>query len=100
MGRNNMRKSCSCCNGENKVKGTTNTGEYVCYCSKVTEKDIKTAIRKKGAITVDQVISITGAMTNCNCEVNNPKGTCCYPDIIAVFEKYIDEKNAIMNMNG
>jgi len=95
-----MSKFCSCCNRENEVKGTTNTGEYVCYCSKVTEADIKSAIRSKGAVTVDQVLSITGAMTNSNCAVNNPKGICCYPDIVAVFEKYIDAKNALMNLNG
>jgi len=95
-----MSKTCSCCSEEQELKGSVNTGEYVCYCSKVTETDIKTSIQKKGAITVDQVISITGAMNNCNCAVNNPKGTCCYPDIVAVFEKYIDQKNALMNMNG
>ena len=95
-----MKKICNCCSGEQELKGSVDTGEYVCYCSKVTEADIKSAICEKGAITVDQVVSITGAMINCNCAVNNPKGACCYPDIVAVFEKYIDEKNAIMNMNG
>ena len=95
-----MSKSCSCCNGENEAKGTTDTGKYVCYCNKVTEDDIKSAILKMGAISVEQVISITGAMKNGNCAVNNPKGVCCYPDIVAAFEKYIDCKNALMHMNG
>ena len=95
-----MSKTCTCCSEEKETKGTTDNGEYVCYCSKVTEDDIKLAIQNKGATTVDQVIELTGAMTNSNCAVNNPKGVCCYPDIVAVFEKYIDGKNAIMNMNG
>ncbi len=38
--------------------------------------------------SVAEVIRMTRAMTNSNCRVNNPKGTCCYPDIEAVFEKY------------
>lgn len=94
-----MSKSCSCCNKEKDVKGTSDIGDYVCYCSKVTEDDIKTAILNKEATTVEQVLQLTGAMQNSNCKVNNPKGVCCYPDIVAVFEKYIDRKNALMNMN-
>lgn len=81
-------KGCCCC-----VTPTEETtavfGEYVCYCNKVTEEDIKNAILIKGATTIDEVISLTGAMVNSNCEVNNPKGTCCYPDIVLVFNKYI-----------
>ena len=99
LGRNNMSKTCSCCNGEKELRGSGNTGEYICYCSKVTEEDIKSAIINKGATTVDQVISITGAMANSNCAENNPKGICCFPDIVCVFEKYVDSKNALMNMN-
>jgi bacterioferritin-associated ferredoxin len=93
MKRNDMGKTCNCCNGENQSNGSLDTGEYVCYCSKVTEANIKSSILKNGATTVDQVIRITGAMTNSNCAVNNPKGTCCYPDIVAVFEKYYVNKS-------
>jgi len=95
-----MKATCSCCNGESEVKGTADTGEFVCYCSKVTEEEIKFFILEKGASSVEQVLQLTGAMQNSNCKEKNPKGICCYPDIVAVFEKYIDAKNALMNLNG
>lgn len=72
---------------------------YVCYCNKVTEEDIRNAIVINGARTVKEVISITGAMQNSNCAVNNPKGVCCYSDIVKTFNKYKNEnlrRNFIM----
>lgn len=75
------------------------SGEYVCYCSKVKEEDIRAAILDKGARTVEQVIAMTGAMSESNCAVNNPKGICCYPDIVAAFEKYVDRRHALMQLN-
>ena len=95
-----MKATCSCCKGEMEQKGSSDTGEFVCYCSKVTEDEIKFFILEKGAKTVEQVLHLTGAMQNSNCKEKNPKGICCYPDIVAVFEKYIDAKNALMNLNG
>lgn len=62
-------------------------GAYVCYCNYVTENDIKNSI-KEGAQSVEEVIKNTGAMKISNCAVNNPKGTCCYLDIVHVFNKY------------
>ncbi|HHX57077.1 MAG TPA: hypothetical protein GX710_03580 [Clostridiales bacterium] len=77
-------KNCYCCSDENKE---VIIGEYVCYCNHVTEQDIVNTILN-GATTVKEVIVITGAMMNSNCAVNNPKGTCCYSDIVHVFNKY------------
>lgn len=79
-------EKCSCCNNDN-TKPKVNIGEYVCYCNHITEDDIKSAILN-GAKTVQEVIKTTGAMKNSNCSVNNPKGTCCYSDIVYVFNKY------------
>jgi len=62
--------------------------KYICYCSRVTEEDIKRAI-EDGANTLKDVIIKTGAMKNCNCEINNPKGKCCSNDIKKVMEKYM-----------
>lgn len=78
------KEKCSCCNNSNK--GEVVIGEYVCYCNHVTEDDIKDAMAK-GAKSVEEVIKNTGAMKNSNCAVNNPKGTCCYSDIVYVFNK-------------
>lgn len=83
---------CNCCSFETGSVAENSTGsivgEYVCYCNKVTENDIVEAINEKGATSVDEVIRITGAMVTCNCKVNNPKGVCCYPDIVRVFDKH------------
>lgn len=60
---------------------------YICYCNKVTKEDIRKAIVDCGASTVDEVIQLTGAMKNSNCAVNNPKGSCCYSDIVQAFDE-------------
>ncbi|UUV19401.1 (2Fe-2S)-binding protein [Fusobacteria bacterium ZRK30] len=61
--------------------------EYICYCDKVTKGDIVTAVFG-GAKTFKEVIQITGAMKNSNCEENNPKGVCCSADIIELLKEY------------
>lgn len=81
----------NCCCNENNIANKVNEileGEYICYCNKVTEQDIENAILKNNCKTVKEVISFTGAMKNSNCAVNNPKKTCCYQDIVSVFNKY------------
>ena len=57
-----------------KTKTVKGDPEYVCYCSKVTEKMIAEAVRK-GADSLQKVITATGAMKDPDCEVKNPKGT-------------------------
>ena len=85
MGGQRMREEdCSCCNSESKEPII---GEYVCYCNHVREEDIVNAMRNGGS-TVKDVIKITDAMKNSNCAINNPKGTCCYSDIVYVFNKH------------
>ena len=81
-----MSEKC-CCGCESIEKEEVVIGEFVCYCNHVTEQDIIYAI-KAGAKNVQDVIDLTGAMKNSNCEVNNPKGVCCYTDIVYVFDKY------------
>lgn len=56
----------------------------------MTEEDIKKAITENGAKDVKEVIKLTGAMKNSNCKVNNPKGVCCYNDIVKVYKKYAE----------
>ena len=85
-------KTCSCCSETANRQTDGFSGAYICYCSKVTEEDIREAILTKGASSVAEVIRMTGAMTHSNCRVNNPKGTCCYPDIEAVFRKYREKQ--------
>ena len=53
----------------------TGPGEYICYCGKVTEAQMLEAL-DNGAKSVSDVIKATGAKPkDCNCAVNNPKGT-------------------------
>ena len=82
----------SCCSCSEQVNNVV-IGEYVCYCNHVSEQDIINAI-ENGADTVESVIKVTGAMKNSNCAVNNPKGTCCYSDIVYVFNK---QKNSSLH---
>lgn len=77
------------CNEFVESTNESNIGEYVCYCDLVIEDDIVEAM-KNGAKTVKEVIDFTGAMKNSNCAVNNPKGVCCYSDIVAVYNKHIN----------
>ena len=57
-----------------KVKNNCDSGEYVCYCSKVTEKMIAEAVTN-GADSPEKVISATGAMKDPDCKAKNPTGT-------------------------
>ncbi len=66
--------------------GINNRNEKICYCNNVTREDIYNAIQN-GADSVNSVIKMTGAMLNSNCAVNNPKKTCCYKDIVRVFNE-------------
>lgn len=79
----------NCCK-DSRENIDINIGKYVCYCNHVTEDDIKDAIIN-GAKNVQEVITKTGAMKDSNCAVNNPKGTCCYSDIVYVVNKYINK---------
>ena len=82
-----VKDKCGCCSEKAIISIESVVGEYICYCNKVTKQDIATAIKEKGAKSVDEVIKMTGAMVNSNCKVNNPKGTCCYPDIALTCKK-------------
>lgn len=51
--------------------------KYVCYCNKVTEQQIIDAIINKNANNMKDIIRVTGAMKNAECEIKNPLGKCC-----------------------
>jgi len=55
--------------------------KYACYCSEVTIDQVKEAVRDKGARKMKDVLAITGAMKNSNCEAKNPLGVCCHERI-------------------
>ena len=61
--------------------------KYICYCNHVTEQQILDAVINHGAKDMKDIIRLTGAMKNGNCEVNNPLGKCCSPAIYESINK-------------
>ncbi|MBC7086122.1 MAG: copper chaperone Copz family protein [Methanomethylovorans sp.] len=61
--------------------------KYACYCSKVTEEQIINAVFNDKAANIKEVLEITGAMTNPNCQINNPLGKCCHHTIQEIIDK-------------
>lgn len=55
--------------------------KYACYCSKVTEEQVINAVVKDGADNMKDVLKLTGAMKNPQCQKNNPLGKCCHQAI-------------------
>lgn len=61
--------------------------KYVCYCSKVTEEQVRAAVMNEGAKSVQEVTKLTGAMEHCDCVHNNPLGKCCHLIIQEAIDK-------------
>ena len=66
--------------------------KYICYCNKVTEKDIINAVLNDGAKNIKDIVRLTGAMKNAKCEVNNPLSKCCSPIIQETISKALDNR--------
>lgn len=66
--------------------------KYACYCSKVTEEEIINAVVKDGATTIEDIIIITGAMSNSRCQKKNPLGKCCHQIIQRAIDKGLSMK--------
>ena len=61
--------------------------KYACYCSKVTEEQVINAVVNDGADNMKEVLRITGAMKDAQCQKNNPLGKCCHH----IIQKAIDK---------
>jgi bacterioferritin-associated ferredoxin len=66
--------------------------KYACYCSKLTEEQIINAVINEGATNMQEVLKITGAMNNSECQKNNPLGKCCHPIIQEAIDKGLSMK--------
>lgn len=60
--------------------------EIICYCSKVTKRQILEAI-KNGAVTFKDIQKSTNACTVGNCKEMSPKKICCSRDILDILKK-------------
>lgn len=81
----------SCCNDLNDTRidvETIDENDWVCYCEKVSKKEIINAI-KEGAHTVKAVADATGACKSAqHCEELNPNKRCCAIDIMQLIKNY------------
>lgn len=66
--------------------------KYACYCSKVTEEQVINAVIKDGATNMKEVLKITGAMHNSQCQKKNPLGKCCHQIIQYAIDKGLSMK--------
>ena len=66
--------------------------KYACYCSKVTEEQVINAVVKDGAENMKDVLKLTGAMKNAQCQKNNPLGKCCHQIIQNAIDKGLSMK--------
>jgi len=66
--------------------------KYACYCSKVTEEQVINAVIKDGATNMKEVLNITGAMRNSQCQKKNPLGKCCHKIIQDAIDKGLSMK--------
>jgi bacterioferritin-associated ferredoxin len=66
--------------------------KYACYCSEVTEEQVINAVVKDGAINMKEVLKITGAMRNSQCQKKNPLGKCCHQIIQDAIYKGLSMK--------
>ncbi|MDK2800057.1 (2Fe-2S)-binding protein [Candidatus Parcubacteria bacterium] len=66
--------------------------KYACYCSKITEEQVINAVIKDGAKSVKDVVVLTGAMKNSQCQKNNPLGKCCHQIIQDTIDKGLSMK--------
>ncbi|GAV22733.1 copper chaperone Copz family protein [Carboxydothermus pertinax] len=59
---------------------------YLCYCNKVTRREIKEAFQKVGP-DLKAIFALTGACGGGRCRTENPLGRCCHK----VIEEYVKE---------
>ena len=70
--------------------------KYACYCNKVTEEQVIDAVINNGAENMKDIVRLTGAMKNGQCERKNPSGKCCH----AVVQAAIDKGKTIKNQTS
>ena len=66
--------------------------KYICYCNQVTEEEITNAVINHGAKDMKDIIRLTGAMKNGQCERKNPLGKCCGSIIEETIKKALNRR--------
>lgn len=60
--------------------------EIICYCKNVTKSEIGHVIAK-GAKTLGDIQTLTGACTGNRCKELNPSGKCCSEEIKVMLKE-------------
>jgi len=68
-------------------KNDSNEECPICYCSKLTRREIKTTVNK-GYETIEGIREYTGKKTTGNCMTKNPLGRCCHKAFQKEIIKY------------
>ena len=68
-------------------KNVSNEECPICYCSKLTRKDIKESV-SKGYETIGEIREYTGKKITGNCLTENPLGRCCHKAFQKEIAKY------------
>ena len=53
----------------------------ICYCFEWSKEKIKEQIKQSGTTLALEDIQLKKKTIGCKCEVNNPRGKCCMPDV-------------------
>lgn len=69
------------------------TPKYVCYCNEVTEEQVINDVFEKNAENMKDIIRLTGAMKNGQCQIKNPSGKCCHHVVQSAIDKGIELRN-------
>ena len=64
--------------------------KYICYCNEVTDQQIIDLVLHGDAKDMKDIIKLTGAMKNAQCEIKNPAGKCCGPIILKTIQEALD----------
>ena len=67
---------------------------YVCYCYDWTRSRIENEIRETGVSTASRKVAEKVRASLCECDIKNPKGTCCLGDISAYVREAKDNLKA------
>lgn len=61
----------------------------ICYCFGFTETMAREEIEFSGKCTIPERIAAEMKAERCACEVRNPQGSCCFPNVTAAVKKLL-----------
>ncbi|HHY79438.1 MULTISPECIES: bacterioferritin-associated ferredoxin [Thermoanaerobacter] len=62
----------------------------------MTEEEIIKAVVEYGANTMKEVLKLTGAMSNSDCQRKNPLGKCCHKIVQEAIDKGLNIRSGLV----